>query len=196
MSKELLSAIYITALIMSNLTANRIGSIGSLSVAGNPLAYIACFFVCDLMHEIYGKKDARKLVNYGFIGVVFSLFFIYVCYLIPAQDDNFNNAFKMVFNNSWRVLAASLITYMVSNHTDISLFSHLKKTGLNFIICKAVSTFISQFIDSALFCILAFAGSMGGKELFALILSEYLIKFVVNCIDMPFYSAIVHRVKR
>jgi len=188
MSKELLSITYVIALIMSNVTANRIGLIGPLSVAGNPLAYITCFFVCDIVHEKYGTKEAKKLVNYGFASVLLSLAFIYICYLIPAADKTFNEAFKSVFNNSWRVLVASLTAYMISNHSDIAMFNFIGKKGGNFLIRKSLSTFISQLLDSSVFCTLAFAGIMPLKSLLVLIFSEYTIKFIVNCLDMPFYA--------
>ncbi|MCQ2914357.1 MAG: queuosine precursor transporter [Alphaproteobacteria bacterium] len=185
--KNYLYMIYISALIISNITANRIGVIGYLNVAGNPLAYILCFFICDLINEKFGEKAAKEVVNFGFISLCTILILLYSTYLIPALDSNFDNGFKLVFNNSARVVIASLCAYLISNHIDIKIFNFIRKRNNSRLLRKIGSTIISQFVDSLIFGLIAFYLIIPFNELKVIIISEYLVKFFINLIDTPLY---------
>ena len=48
------------------------------------------------------------------------------------------------------------------------------------------STFVSQFVDSAIFTLLAFYGVPGFEEIWSIILFTWFIKIIVAVLDTPF----------
>ena len=172
---------------MANILANRIGQVSFISLAGNPISYVLCFLICDIVNERYGEKEAKNLVNTGLIISLFYLFLLYSTYFIPAIDESFDEKFKTIFNNSYRIILASLCAYFVSNHLDVKIFSYFRKKGKNKVQRKMFSTIISQFIDSLVFCTIAFLGVIDLKSIFTLIIGEYIVKTTVNLAETPIY---------
>lgn len=195
MSKHLIYSFYCMALVLANVLASRIGQIGIFSVAGNPLAYVTCFLFCDIMNEKYGEVEARKLVNTGFIVSIGYLLLLYSTYLIPANDVSFDQSFKTVFNNSYRFIVASLSAYLISNHIDIKIFSYFRNKGKGKVSRKVASTLIGQFADSLVFALIAFIGVLDIKTIIVVILSEYLIKTIINLLETPVYCLLTGKEK-
>ncbi len=195
MSKYIIYSFYCMALVIANVIANRIGQIGWFSVAGNPLAYVTCFLFCDIMNEKYGEVEARKLVNTGFLVSIGYMVLLYSTYLIPAGDLQYDESFKLVFNNSYRAVLASLCAYLISNHIDVKIFSYLRRKKKGKVTRKVISTIISQFIDSSIFALVAFLGVFDLTSLVSIIISEYLIKTIINLSETPIYCLLTRKGK-
>lgn len=102
-----------------------------------------------------------------------------------AQD--FQGNFTEVLGQSFRTVAASLLAYLVAQFNDVFIFHHLKKrfAGQHKWLRNNVSTMTSQMIDTILFITVAFWGIV--PNLLMMIISQYIIKFVIALLDTPIF---------
>jgi hypothetical protein len=93
-----------------------------------------------------------------------------------------------IFSLMPRIAIASLIAYLISQYHDIWAFHFWKeKTGGRHLwLRNNLSTLISQLLDSLIFTLMAFAGTLPFTELIQIIITTYLLKLVVALIDTPF----------
>ncbi len=195
MLKIYLYVIFTISLLSANILANRIGVISVFQVAGNPLTYCVSFMCCDLINEIYGKKEAKRLINSGFLFIIIFLAILYSTFLIPALDKDFNNSFITVFSNSARVLVASLLAYYISNHIDINIFNYFRQRNEKAILRRKIySTATSQFIDSLIFTIIAFLGILPLQNITTIIISEYFFKIIIIILLVPVYKIVLSKI--
>jgi uncharacterized integral membrane protein (TIGR00697 family) len=115
----------------------------------------------------------------------------------PAESDEFQPHLVALFGFLPRVVAASLVAYMLSQFHDVWAFHWWRErfAGRHLWLRNNASTMVSQLIDSTVFVGLAFAplpilGTIPGFETWPLVLSvwvtTYVIKLFVAVVDTPF----------
>lgn len=170
-----------------------INAFGMEQTLGNVL-FAATFLVTDILSECEGKKAANKAV---WIGMFTSLFFLLLSQswlqYIPSENDFIMGSIKDVFSNTPRMLIASFIVYAVSQMLDVWLYHKWwafteKRYGdkRKFLwLRNNGSTLISQFLNTLLFTIFAFAGTYDVKTLVSIFASSYVIYIVTSLLDTP-----------
>jgi uncharacterized integral membrane protein (TIGR00697 family) len=141
------------------------------------------------LNEIYGKKEARRGVWFGFIGVaLMTLWMQFGLRFIPHASDFAQGPLNIIFGLMPRIAAASMTAYLVSQHHDVWAFQFWKrKTRGRFLwLRNNASTLVSQAIDSVIFCLIAFWGVFDTGTWIEILTSTYLLKLVVGVIDTPF----------
>ena len=156
---------------------------------GNAL-YASSFTVTDILSEKYGKQEANKAVNIGLFTT-----FVWVCatQLIisfsPNEMDFIMPALRDMFGMVPRLSLASIFTYAVTQRVDVVLYHWWwKKTGNTdkFLwLRNNGSTLISQFVDTVVFTVIAFAGVYDLKYVVYLCLTTYVVKVIVALLDTP-----------
>ena len=117
--------------------------------------------------------------------------------LLPAANDR---GFADVFSPQFRIVAASIIAYLISQHHDVWAFWRIREAtkGRFLWLRNNVSTIVSQLIDSSIFLTLGLYGVIihTPGELFTTIMSMWLAKVVIALADTPFVYAGVILVNR
>lgn len=184
-----LNGFFIMSLLVSNVTASKIISVGSLVVPAAVVAYAITFLCTDVIGELYGKEEANKTVRLGFILQVFSICLIYLAIKLPPAPFmvEYNEVFQQVLGQSLRVVIASLIAYTISQFNDVYIFHKLKDIhgGKHRWIRNNVSTITSQLIDTSIFITIAFYGVV--PNLWALIIGQFTVKVCLALLDTPFF---------
>jgi hypothetical protein len=192
--KWLFAAIFVASLVAANLTASKL-AVYNFPILGEVTGSVAAFMIgisflmTDLCSEIYGKQVTRYIVNASIAAVGVSFGLIAVALTIPASEAYQNTAaFQTIFTASYPILIASILSLLVSQNLDVSIFHTIRsKTGYRHKwIRNILSTGISQLLDTALFTLLAFAvipvlfGQSGlpMEIIFGIITAEYLIKLM------------------
>jgi uncharacterized integral membrane protein (TIGR00697 family) len=95
---------------------------------------------------------------------------------------------REVFSVMPRVVIASLVAYLVSQHHDIWAFAFWKQktSGRYLWLRNNASTFVSQLADSVVFTLIAFLGVFETGILIQIIATTYVLKLIVAVIDTPF----------
>ena len=184
MGTTLLIALYVACELIANVAANKPVSVGGIVAPGGVFIYALTFTLIDLLNERLGAGGARKVVVAAFIANV--LFALYAAFIVALPAPPYyagQEAFASVVGATPRIVSASLFAYLVSSMIDVEVFALWKRRiggrpGVRVLVSNAVST----AIDSALFVVAAFAGSL---PLLPLILGQYALKMAVTVVSIP-----------
>lgn len=189
MKKLLIQGIFITSLVVANLVTGKILNIMGFIIPGAFLLYAFTFLMTDLMSELYGKKEAVKLVQVGFITSVFSAIMVFLTQQLPAASfaQVQAEAYDTLLGMNYRVVFSSMGAYYLSQTWDVWIFHKLGKItkGKFKWVRNNVSTMTSQFIDTAIFITIAFIGNV--PSIGWMILSQYVVKLFIAAVDTPIF---------
>lgn len=160
---------------------------------GNVL-FAATFLCTDIISEVYGKREARKAVTIGIITNITFVVFAQWWLLYTATNPETMTAMHAIFDQVPRVMIASLVVYIVVQYMDVFLYhkwwaltdkkfgDHKKYLWFR----NNASTLVSQFLNTVLFNVFAFYGTVGKKELLSFIFVGYIIFVATSFADTPF----------
>ncbi|MFT4846034.1 MAG: putative integral membrane protein (TIGR00697 family), partial [Sediminicola sp.] len=154
----LLGGLFITALITCNLIANKFVTVDLgfkvFTISAGVLPYPITFLLTDILSEIYGRKKTNAVVYTGFAASLFVLMMLYLGSLFPSIEESPVNDdyYNTVFQNSWRIILASMVAYLTAQLVDVRLFHFWKKLtkGKKLWLRNNASTILSQFVDTTL----------------------------------------------
>jgi len=183
-------AVFATLTVIANVTAGKIVSFWGWAAPAAVIIYAATFLLTDIIAEVWGREEATRAVWLGFYANL--ILFIYVSIAVrweamPFAED-YARMFGEVLGPVPRIVMASMIAYLVSQHHDVFAF-HLwkRRTGGRFLwLRNNASTLVSQAIDTGLFITIAFWGKFSGAELLSLLTGQYLAKVTIALLDTPF----------
>ena len=192
---SLIRGIFIAALLTANVVSSKIVYFWDLTVPAAVVAYPLTFLMTDVIGEIWGREEANRTVRLGFICQVISLILIALALILPVAPFADNQAaFSSILGSSFRVVAASMLAYVCSQSWDVWIFhkirdQYIEKKGSTQggrWIWNNASTMTSQLIDTVIFIVAAFAGTV--PNIFSMILSQYVVKLAYAALDtIPFY---------
>jgi len=193
-----LASLFIAALVTCNIIANKFVSVDiwllgywkTFTISVGILPYPLTFLITDILSEVYGRRRTKEVVFAGFGVSIFVLFILWLGHVFPAipnspvQDASYDN----VFQNSWRVMSASMIAYLAAQFLDVRLFHFWKaKTkGKMLWVRNNFSTVTSQFLDTFLVVSIIFVGSLSVETIGGYILDGWLFKVIFALIDTLF----------
>jgi len=198
-----LVSLFIASIVTAQVLGSKLVPLGwnNVMFPAGVLAYSATFFASDLIAEMYGRETAHTVVNWGF-GMNFVLLgLVWLAIWMPNQNIGVNqDVFVAAFAPATNIIVASLVAYLVSQHWDVFVFHGVRdRTGeARLWLRNMASTGTSQFIDTVVFTIIAFAvmplafglGHYLGPELIGYtIVGQYVLKLAIAAFDTPFVYA-------
>ncbi len=199
-----LATLFITALIVCNLIANKFISVNLgfkvFTISAGILPYPITFLITDILSEIYGRKRTNQVVMMGFFALIFTLFILWLgsqfssIETSPLSDDLYQKA----YGNSWRVIASSMAAYIVAQMVDVRLFHFWKRVtgGKHLWLRNNASTLVSQLVDTTLVVLVLFAGELEWSTIGGYIKDGWLFKALVALIDTPFLYAATWMIRK
>lgn len=179
----LLTALYITANIMA-VRVIRVGGI-SLFDAGTIL-FPFTYMLGDALTELWGFKTARKVIVLTFFCNMIFVGFTALGALLPYPDYQAETvaAYDAIFCFVPRIMAASMVAFLAGEISNAWLLVKIKeKTGEKFLWVRTIgSSILGHGLDSVLFVLLAFWGVCSAGELFSMIVSQYLLKLLLEAV--------------
>lgn len=179
-----LVGLYIACELIANVTASKPISLGGITVPAAVFIYALTFTLVDLVNEKLGKSGARKVVYTAFAANV--LLAAYVQFAIALPSASFyqgQEAFRAVMGSTPRIVAASLLAYMISSLIDIEVFAWWRQRVGKYPWARVLaSNAVSTLVDSIVFITAAFAGLF---PLLPLILGQYIVKMAVTAVSIP-----------
>lgn len=192
----LLNGIFIATLIIANIVSAKIVSFWGLVIPAAIVAYPLTFLMTDVIGEIWGKEQANKTVKLGLVCQIISLVLIGLAILLPVAPFADNQAeFKSIMGQSFRVVGASLVAYLIAQFNDVLIFHKLKEKtgGKHKWLRNNISTMASQLIDTSIFITIAFIGTV--PNIWVMIASQYLVKVIYAVLDTPFFYLLTKEYK-
>ena len=107
-------------------------------------------------------------------------------------------AFEAILGNTGRVLLASFIAYLVGSLLNSKVMVAMRDRAQNgkglFLRC-ITSTLVGETVDACIFISIAFFGTMDGKSLLTMIVSQAAFKVVYEIIIYPITRIVIGKLK-
>jgi uncharacterized integral membrane protein (TIGR00697 family) len=176
--------LYVACELIANVTASKPIDLGPLVVPAGVFVYALTFTLLDLINERLGRSGARRVIVTAFAANL--LLAGYSQFTVAAPAPAFFDgqaAVARVLGATPRIVAASLLAYLVASLADAEIFAwwRARVTGprwLRVLVSNAVST----GVDSVVFVTAAFAGIL---PVGPLILGQYVVKMAVTVVSLP-----------
>lgn len=191
----LLSAIFIAALVTSNLIFQKFFTwtpfgLYTFEISVGILPYPITFLVTDIISEIYGKRRANQVVLSGLFASLFVMLIILIADAVPqaAWSPVSDSQFHHVFGLFGPAVMASMIAYLAAQFIDIRVYHFWKQLtgGRHLWLRNNGSTIFSQLIDTSLVLLLLSAtGAIEWSRFWGLLESGFLFKVLVALLDTP-----------
>jgi len=187
--KEGLYVLAVASVIVANIQVTKTVVLFGLTATLGNVLYGSVFLATDVLTELYGRREARRCVWFGFVAMgLVVVWMLFALAFEPAPGDFAHDSLATVFGVMPRVAAGSLVAYLVSQHHDIVAFHFWKKrtAGRHLWFRNCASTMVSQAIDSVLFCFIALWGLFDVNTWLQILLTTYVLKWAVALLDTPF----------
>ena len=200
----LIHVIFVISIVVANIVGCKVIDTGltlgdiPLSLSGGAITYAFTFLCTDIIGEVWGKKEAKNAVKYGFIGQLFAIALIVLTQYTPTNDVPMQEAYEKLLGQSPMFVLGSLCAYACSQTWDVWVFHKVRdyfhaKASLRWI-WNNLSTATSQIIDTVIYALVAFGIGMGwlwDKEkislLIGIMIGQYLLKLGLALLDTPFF---------
>ncbi|MCK4260122.1 MAG: queuosine precursor transporter [Halanaerobiales bacterium] len=196
-SFSFLSTLFVILIVISNIVASKIITIGGMFVPAAVVFYAITFALTDTISEVWGKERCKFVVKMGLGVSLLTAILIKVAILLPPAPFYQNqDSYALILGGSIRITSAGLIAYIISQFHDIWAFAFWNKItkGKQLWLRNNASTLVSQLIDTVIFITLAFYGT--GMPIVNMIVSQYIIKAIIAILDTPVVYLLVSLFKK
>jgi uncharacterized integral membrane protein (TIGR00697 family) len=200
-------ALFCGLLLISNIAATKLITvvdglpvIEGIFTDGGAFLFPLTYILGDVLAEVYGLRQARRAIWLGFfLAALASLTFLVVGMAPPGPGYENQDAFVAVLGFVPRIVAASLAGYLAGQFLNAYVLVKIKKrTDERRLWVRLVgSTVVGEFADTALFCVIAFAGIFPTwSSLISYTVTGYLYKVAVEVVFLPVTYAVIKAIKK
>ncbi len=199
------------AVVIANIQVLKAVNVSFLNypVALGTTIFSSIFLATEIITEFYGARLARKAVWSGFAASIMILIFMTLTLGIkPAVDpqgafNTVHTAVNVIFSPAPALIAASLISFLISQHTDIWIFKTIRAlTGQKKLWLRTLcAALLSAFVDNVLFSIMAWKiftkNPVTSEQLiFTYILGTYILRVIIIVLQVPLMYGVRTFMKR
>jgi uncharacterized integral membrane protein (TIGR00697 family) len=157
-------------------------------------------YICgDVLTEVYGYGVARRVIWLGFFCNLLAVVAIYLGGILPAapfwQDQQ---AYETILGYTPRLLVASFLAYLIGEFANSYVLAKMK-VAMNgrWLWSRTIgSTLVGQALDSLVFIVLAFVGTIPLWAMISAIVAQWLVKSAYEALATPVTYLVVNRLKR
>ncbi len=195
-----LGIVFVTCLLLSNLIAGKMWAVtDSITLPAAVILFPLTYILGDVFTEVYGFKNARTIIWLGFACSFFAVT-IYVATIALPHPGFWESqgAYETVMGTTPRVAIASFAGYLFGEFSNSIVLSKLKvlTKGKNLWIRTIGSTLIGEGLDSVIFIVISFWGTMENSVVLRMILFQYLFKVAYEVIFTPVTYFVVNLIKK
>ena len=195
----LLGILFNVCLIAANLLETKVIQIGSLTVTAGLLVFPISYIINDCIAEVWGFKKARLIIWSGFAMNFFVVALGLIAVAIPAAPFwEGEEPFDFVFGMAPRIVAASLMAFLVGSFLNAYVMSKMKvaSRGRHFSARAILSTLAGETADSLIFFPVAFGGIIAWRELLIMMCIQIILKSMYEVIILPVTIRVVKAIKK
>jgi uncharacterized integral membrane protein (TIGR00697 family) len=200
---DVVASLFVVILVVSNIASSaKIVDLGislfsiPLVFDGGTILFPLAYVVGDVLTEVYGFKTARRVIFIGFAALVLTAAVFFVLGILPPEENwsaetGGNEAFSAILGgiSYGGIVLASLSAYLVGELSNAIILSKIKvKMKGRFLWIRTMgSTLVGEFLDTAIFILIASAVGVFSWEIFwSLVLTNYILKCGIEAVVTPF----------
>lgn len=195
----LVTSIFITCLITSNIIAVKLVNIFGLILPAAILIFPISYIFGDVLTEVYGYRQARQVIWLGFFCNLIAVVAIWLGQILPAASFwDGQVAYERILGTTPRLLGASFLAYLVGEFANSFVLAKMKiATNGRWLWARTIgSTLVGQGLDSLVFMTRAFIGTIPLTVLAGAIVAQWLSKSVYEAIITPLTYVLVNFLKK
>ena len=189
-SRTALMLCFVMCMLLANIFLQEEIHLLGMHVTPVEVYTIAGIVALNLLQQKYGRSVAQKAIYLGFFALLVWVMAVcfHLAYQVSAGWQDNAMAYQRLFAPSWRIVAASIVAYLISTHAEVRLFSwcqqrfHQRFLGLRFLLTVC----LVQAIDTTVFGVVGLLGL--GFDLVEVMLFSYCVKCLVALGYSPFIS--------
>ena len=193
----LMAVLFVVCLIASNLFATKVICLWKINLPGAVLIFPISYILNDCICEVWGFRKSRLVIWIAFAMNIFVVLVGQLLVWMPAASfwDGAPH-FDYMFNMAPRVVAASLLAFLVGSNLNSLVMSKKKVAdqGRRFGVRAILSSLVGEFADSLIFMPIAFWGSPV-LSLLNMMVAQVSFKVLYEIIILPVTAAVVKKVK-
>lgn len=176
-----------------------------LAFDGGTLLFPLSYVFGDILTEVYGFKASRRVIWTGFAALAVSSLVFMLLRALPGEAAWEGYAGSAAYDailggmSTGGIAAASLIAYFAGEFANSALLSRMKVVmkGRKLFVRTIGSTLVGELLDSAVFIFIACLAGVFGWELFAsLVVTNYILKCLIEVLMTPFTYLAVRKLKQ
>ena len=191
--------VFVALLLISNIGAVKLIELGPIITDGGAILFPLVYIVGDILSEVYGLKAARRAILTAFSMSILAALTFYLVQLAPPASDWANqDAFEAVLGFVPRIVLASVLAFVAGQLLNSYVLVKIKErtSERNLWVRLVGSTAVGQFVDTLIFCTIAFYGVITGAEFLNYLIVGYLYKSAVEIALLPITYRVIAVVKR
>ncbi|MBN1441046.1 MAG: queuosine precursor transporter [Anaerolineales bacterium] len=205
----LVTAVFVTALIVSNIVAVKQIELGPFKLTAALLIFSVSYIFGDVLTEVYGYAKARQVIWIGFgCNLLAVVSFLAAGALPPSSTwalPGFESsaasqtAYDAILGYTPLILLASFAAYLAGEFLNSFVMAKMKiwSGGRRLWMRTIGSTFVAQIADTGIFVgILAFGGLVAPGDVLPIMLGEWLSKVAYEVLATPVTYRVVNWLKR
>ncbi|MEZ5321855.1 MAG: queuosine precursor transporter [Microthrixaceae bacterium] len=187
------TAAYIGASLVANVMSLRIVKLVGVSIDAGTILYPITFTVRDLLHRSAGKRAAQTVVVATAAANGLMVLAFWAAAALPADPAvGAQRGFGDVLLVTWRIVAASVAAQLLSELTDTEVYQRIAdRMGTRRMILRVLgSNAVSIPIDSIVFTVVAFAGSVPFGSMVSIVVANIALKGLCSVVLAPMIYAV------
>lgn len=191
-------AIYAASLMIQNILATKQIDVFMFTVTTGILVSPLVFIIQDIISEIFGYKESKKMILLGFLMNFIGVLLFTLAIHLPSSQFWFNQGpFEMILGTTLRISIASFIAYVVGSLTNSKIMVLLKKKFPKSLFVRVISsTIVGQFLDNFLFAVIAFLGVLPFGAIISMAIGGTLFETLYEIIFYPITKFLINRIKK
>ena len=195
----LITALYITFQLVSDVTAGKIVQLGFFTVSATVLFFPFTYIIADILTEVYGYARARSVVWMVLLSsVIAGLIYSVVVFLPPAVVFDANDAYVRVLGQIPRILIGGWIAVWVGGILNDYILAKMKvwTKGKHLWTRTIGSTIVGEGANTVLFYTIALYTVIPNGLLVTSILSGWFLKVGIEVVMTPITYKVIAKLKK
>lgn len=204
--QNILTIIFIAALLISNVISSRIFNFFGFSMTGAIIIFPITYILSDVFSEVYGYQWSRRTCYMAFLTNIIMVFIFAIVDILPAGNSDYYklvaSSFKLILNGSFACSIASIIAYVFGDFANDVVFAKMKEKHQEITDHKGfgaraiLSSFVGEIVDSCVYLPLAFLvlnPIMTVKEVGIMICLQVILKTGYEALVLPLTTLVAHK---
>jgi uncharacterized integral membrane protein (TIGR00697 family) len=197
-----ITGFFVAVILLTPPLDSKFVALGHFSVPGATFLFPVAFILNDVLTEVYGYGRSRRVIWTGMACQVLAAGSFWLVGILPGAPFWHNeSAYAAILGVVPRIALGSLLAYLSGEFANSFVLSRMKYAqrgrlglfqGWRFV----ASTLVGEAVDSVVFMLIAFWGTLPTNALVSSMVTIYLVKVAVEVIALPASTRLANWLKR